>query len=555
MSKSLNDAFLRAYSKEKAAEAQRKSAEQKTVPAPSQPSYDEYIVRFDTATCAVPEPHFFIQRPEKVSVSESLETLSQRPAPRRLAASQSAALAQSEAERVRSEIASQMSQASSWEDPQIDAFSGGFPMISPFHQRVQPPHIFAQETRPSQVANARQELVSALESEPPLRVATEPVEPIVATRKPLDKEFIRNETASVERQVHEFSADPKGFDPETKASPAVVRPPQLEPLAMPVQLESAPTPPPTQAEVSAPQLPSAERVSIHAGKGEIFRLDRPSYSSSIADDSPLSDSGDLSSIIGSLSESHTYFEIETSRVTNHAKRHQVNSLEGELRRAKVRIFNPVWEVDSFQWPEICCELLEQRATSMDKVAQNLVAACQEGLQVLAVTSPQSGAGRTTVACCLAKLAGSRGLNVAIVDGDIENPTLSFQTNLDVESDWKMALFNEIPLEEIAVHSIDDQVTLVPLIQPIDNSEMSISDNRIESMLLELSDSFDLVIVDMGHMDSPRNLVTSLGERGVISAVVAVVDHRTSTKEQIELCLRRIRRTGVASIGLIENFAA
>ncbi|MCA9131783.1 MAG: AAA family ATPase, partial [Planctomycetales bacterium] len=230
-------------------------------------------------------------------------------------------------------------------------------------------------------------------------------------------------------------------------------------------------------------------------------------------------------------------------------------LEADLRRARMRIFNPVWEVDSFQWPDVCMELLEQRADSMGTVAQNLVSACQEGLQVLAITSPQSGEGRTTVACCLAKLAGSRGLNVAIVDGDIENPTLSYQTNLDVEHDWKTAIVNQLPLEEVAVHSIDDQVTLVPLVNPIAHNELSSDDNRIGYMLQELSESFDLVIVDMGHMGSTRSLVTSMSEQGIISAVVAVVDRRSSSPQQIEMCLRRIRQTGVASIGLIENFAA
>ncbi len=97
--------------------------------------------------------------------------------------------------------------------------------------------------------------------------------------------------------------------------------------------------------------------------------------------------------------------------------------------------------------------------------------------------------------------------------------------------------------------------LVPLIGPIDQSEIATGDNRIEFMLHELSESFDLVIVDMGHMSSPRSLVTSLGARGVISAVVAVVDHRTADAQQIDHCLRRIRQSGVASIGVVENFAA
>ncbi|MEZ6133471.1 MAG: cellulose synthase operon protein YhjQ/BcsQ [Pirellulaceae bacterium] len=234
---------------------------------------------------------------------------------------------------------------------------------------------------------------------------------------------------------------------------------------------------------------------------------------------------------------------------------QARAVEANLRRARMRIFNPVWEVDNLQWPPVCLELLEEMTNNMSRVAQNLMTACEEGLQILAVTSPQSGEGSTTVACCLALLAGTHGLNVAIVDGDIENPSLSHQTNLEVDQDWRIAILDQLPLEEIAVHSINDQVTLVPLLSPIGQNEMSSDDDRIASMLQELSESFDLVVVDMGTMNSARNLVQTMGEQGLINAAVAVVDYRSSTPQRIEDCLRRIRQAGIASIGLVENFAA
>jgi Mrp family chromosome partitioning ATPase len=313
-----------------------------------------------------------------------------------------------------------------------------------------------------------------------------------------------------------------------------------------------------------------QRLAIHGLPGEIFRLDSPTYVREAvrltSSDDASEDSGPQGSFSPPLPRERNLLNGGDEAVSPQPVSDSVSTarnprgdhskaIEENLRRARVRVFNPVWEVDSLQWPEVCLALLEKRAESMEKVAHNLISACQEGLQVLAVTSPQSGEGRTTVACCLAKLAGSRGLKVAIVDGDIENPSLSYQTNLDVEQDWKTAIFNQIPLEEIAVHSIDDQVTLVPLLRPIAHNEMSADDNRIAYMLYELAESFDLVVVDMGHMSSARSLVTTMGEQGILNAVVAVVDHRSSSPEQIETCLRRIRACGVASIGLVENFAA
>jgi len=199
--------------------------------------------------------------------------------------------------------------------------------------------------------------------------------------------------------------------------------------------------------------------------------------------------------------------------------------------------------------------MEARLDSLTHVTKHLSDACQEGLQVLAVTSPEGGEGRTTVACCLAMLAGSRGLKVAIVDGDIENPTLCLQTNLEMEHDWQTAILNQLPLEEVSVHSIDDQVTLVPLLSPVDQSELPNTDQRIADMLIELSESFDLVILDVGHMNSPGGLMHSLAERGIINAAIAVVDHRNSSTQRVETCIRRIRQAGVISIGIVENFAA
>ncbi len=561
MNKSLNQAFIRAYSKEKEVAANRKAQAQKSnlggLP-------DDFIVRFDTATCVIPAPHLSTQ---KRATAPNLVTADAKPAPVTV---QRAAVKPVVAEDIRDSIASQMARSVLWGEPQIDAFSGGFPMISPFHQ----PQLGQRfGNRPVQ---GRDAIVAASLRDSQRNEEPNPTEPV--KRVPLDQPAnlpsgpkpAAQDTRTNDQpasSVQPVLADEKSQPPATSHSPSLIAP------EMPALFDSLPS----QAPLHKRRVSNEERIQSRGGQGEIFRLDRPSYSGGppAAEEDAYSDSGEQSSILEVLQSSplgeryepptraavastKPFSETRFSAVPKPAGKSTIErtkSVEANLRKARVRIFNPVWEVDSFQWPEVCLELLAQRADSMNKVAQNLISACQEGLQVLAITSPQSGEGRTTVACCLAKLAGGRGLNVAIVDGDIENPTLSYQTNLDVEQDWKTALINQLPLEEIAVHSIDDQVTLLPLVSPIDQQEMSIDDNRIAYMLQELSESFDLVIVDMGHMASPRNLVTSLSEQGILSAVVAVVDNRCSSPQQIENCLRRIRQTGVASIGLVENFAA
>lgn len=527
MNKSLNQAFIKAYSKEKKGPT---AAQRPSSPAPADP--DAFIMRIDTASLAIQPPHVLDPRAQLAAAILPDAQLG-RSVPRTTVASAPPASAANCMEELRGSIASQMLKAGSWDDQHIDALSGGFPVLG----------------TPASAASAN------ATNQPP---AT----PLPTEQRPRSPAVAAPAAAKLQMEHHPVT-------PASRSSPATGR--SADGLYRASSESEAPV---LQAPV-APALEStiAESTGTTAtkegpsplfdrrGEGDIFRLDRPSYTRPISEnlEGLSSESEELSSLLA-CSDDHAGLELphapgslgKPESLNNSDKAREV---EKHLRRARMRIFNPVWEVDNLQWPDICLELLQQRTKSMETVAQNLVAACQEGLQVLAVTSSKAGEGRTTVACCLAKLAGSRGLNVAIVDGDIENPSLSLQTNLDIEQDWKVAILNQLPIEEISVHSIDDQVTLVPLLNPIGQNEMSVDDDRIVYMLQELSESFDLVIVDMGPMSSPRSLVTSLGQQGIISAVVAVVDHRQTNSQSIENCLRRIRQTGISSIGLVENFAA
>lgn len=526
MARSLNQAFIKAYSKDRAAKAVRLQA---------QDGEEDYVLRIDTATMKMPEPHFLGQRDaarpsEHASSTVSLEVFGTTPLPASKAQSlPSGELAECSEEELRASIASEMIKAGSWQEPPIDTFFGSLNMFS--------------ATR-ALSDDDTSEITPLRESKTPMSAVRQA--PAPATVHASEK--VRTEPS------------PNNSTPE------------LSPLEAPALSFS-------QVEKAVEQL-----AHEHQSEGAIFRLDRPSYSQqraaelakqnevtaaralATADDEELQfadsvedlsednlDSVEDSSMIGELSGTQAFpdMELPTSSVGKAAAK----AAEKSLRQAKRKIFNPLWEVDQLQWPEVCVQLMDQTASSLNRVSENLIAACQEGLQVLAVTSPQSGEGRTTVACCLAMLAGRNGLNVAIVDGDIENPTLCLQTNLDVVHDWKTAIFNQSSLEEVAVHAIDDQVTLLPLVEPIEHHEMASDDNRIAFMLHELSESFDLVIVDMGHMDSTRSLVTSMGEQGILSAVVTVIDHRNSSPQRVEACIRRLRRTGVSSIGVVENFAA
>ena len=234
--------------------------------------------------------------------------------------------------------------------------------------------------------------------------------------------------------------------------------------------------------------------------------------------------------------------------------HKLNEAEDKLRRNTHKIFNPVWEVDNLQWPVVVDKLMQQRAQSMSHVAEHMKAACQDGLSVLGVTSSSQGEGRTTVACCLARLAAAHGLNVVLVDIDLDHPTLCVQTNMEVEHDWRDCLSEDVSLEEVAVHSIDDQLTVLPLKPRGGRPGLLASDSRIADVLADLSESFELVIVDCSKTSSSGNVITGLAHTKIFDAAIVVVDRRDSEADRVEDAVRMIQQTGIESIGIVDNFS-
>jgi Mrp family chromosome partitioning ATPase len=538
MQNSLNQAFIRAYAKERDAvhaQAVNSAADSQ---AAIERANEELILRIDTTSVEVPRPHL-TSRPSIRQNAPAVALVGAANAPAQERAVRSAE------DELRASIASEMLRAGGWQSEQI-ASLGPIATVAAAPIAAAPVASAPVITAPVAPAPIKATPVASLPSSPGLAspglaspgLASPGLASPGLASPGLTKPMVATIAEDAEPRLSSFDRDAELLDTGTARffSREAVRQQPPDTAQRPgsiVRLDKALGSPPTPEQSkpnAAPQVAPKALEEVKAPHVEQEKLKQPVV------ETPASE------------------PIATKSTRSEAAA-QSKHVEQELRRAKVRVFNPIWEVDQLQWPEVCVKLMDAKMDSLNHVTKHLSEACQEGLQVLAVTSPEGGEGRTTVACCLAMLAGSRGLKVAIVDGDIENPTLSLQTNLEIDNDWQAAILNHLPLEEVSVHSIDDQITLVPLLGPVDQTELPNTDQRIADMLLELTESFDLVILDIGHMNSPNGLMSTLAEQGIINAAIAVVDNRNSSTQRIETCIRRIRQSGVSSIGIVENFSS
>jgi Mrp family chromosome partitioning ATPase len=214
--------------------------------------------------------------------------------------------------------------------------------------------------------------------------------------------------------------------------------------------------------------------------------------------------------------------------------------------------HPVWEVDRVYWPEVTDQLLHQERLAFHQVGRNLRATNETGLKILAVTSIRAGVGRSTVAMCLARIAAEAGLKVALVDADLANPTLADQLNLEFPNGWEEAIADRMPLDEAAIQSVEDGITVFPF--SANNSSLNLATDhpKVREMLLKIAHSFDLVILDCNQLGTGQGKILGAGRDGVVDAAILVVDGQNDREDLVSYAMERIQQLGIESVGLVEN---
>jgi Mrp family chromosome partitioning ATPase len=216
-------------------------------------------------------------------------------------------------------------------------------------------------------------------------------------------------------------------------------------------------------------------------------------------------------------------------------------------------FTPSWEVDRFFWPEVAIHIEKAHGDAFQQIGQHLRIANQEGLRVMAITSGERGVGRSTVAMHLARSAAAAGLNVALVDTDTFYPSLVDQLRLDVEHGWQDCLFENVPLEETAVKSIDDGITVFPLTSTISSQQMHANLHRMSKIVKRIASAFDLVLLDSSRLNLEQRDLVGVSQETIVDAAIVVVDTELSIKEKVDTAVSILQGMGIASIGMVENF--
>ena len=220
------------------------------------------------------------------------------------------------------------------------------------------------------------------------------------------------------------------------------------------------------------------------------------------------------------------------------------------------IFPATWEVDHYRWPLVCRQLLDSQTDYFSRAVKRLAEVAERGDRSFAVMSPESGDGCTTITLCLARQLAAAHLSVALIDADTERPELARQLEVQVASGWNDVHVDRADLTEVAITSLDDKITLVPLREAIPMAERANLRPTVIQLMNELASHHDLVLVDAGRLGSDSlGLLSAKHIGGLRVLFVQNVRPNPESYAKSTSELERLRMSQIPIVGIAENFAA
>lgn len=168
-------------------------------------------------------------------------------------------------------------------------------------------------------------------------------------------------------------------------------------------------------------------------------------------------------------------------------------------------------------------------------------------QVLLITSPQLGDGKTTTSANLAlTMASEFEHKVVLVEADLRRPTLAAHFGLRVEHGLVDVLMGGLPLEAALVRVPGHQLTLLPAGAEAARSTELLASSMMHRVLDELRARFDHIVVDT----TPVALADTHVLARLADGVLVVVRAGVTPRPALERALASIDRERL--IGIVLN---
>ncbi len=245
--------------------------------------------------------------------------------------------------------------------------------------------------------------------------------------------------------------------------------------------------------------------------------------------------------------------MQLSRADSRAGDSGPRSADGE---PSDQTFQPMLQVDHFNWPGVCCRLGEVASEELDNLIDGLANVRPGGKRVVAIGGCRRGEGATTLLLCAGRGLAQRGLKVVMADANLADPQLARRLGLLPQAGWEDVLSGRLPLEEVVIESVGDRLAVLPVRQTsAATGETAEEKIRLAQSIRTLAAHYDLVLLDPGPLEELDTVGASLA-RGIgnrLDAIALVHHGRLTSPEDLEEVVGWLAAAEITQVGVIENF--
>lgn len=166
-----------------------------------------------------------------------------------------------------------------------------------------------------------------------------------------------------------------------------------------------------------------------------------------------------------------------------------------------------------------------------KVYQSMT---DNGWKSLAISSPNPGAGKTTIAVNLAfSLARQKNFNVVLVDLDLRRPAVAKTLGIDITTSIGQYLSGNVEISQCAV-SISKNLIAILNDQPVRGSSELMSSQWGRQITTKITEAFapDVIIYDLPPMLSSDDTMSFLP---FVDCGLSIIDDGGSKYSEVEQC--------------------
>jgi polysaccharide biosynthesis transport protein len=171
------------------------------------------------------------------------------------------------------------------------------------------------------------------------------------------------------------------------------------------------------------------------------------------------------------------------------------------------------------------------------------------IQVILITSPRSGDGKSTSASNFAISLAQTGRKVLLIDGDLRKPSQHRIHNLSNTLGMSDLLTNRLSYADVVKQTTVETLDLITAGDELPNPAELLTSSRLHELIERLRELYDFVIVD-----SPPILAVT--DPAILSAVtdgvILIVRANTLRHHEAEETLEQINSLGANVLGMVVN---